>query len=208
MSYPNGRMPAIERTWLPPRFRALAYYIEMPPGAAAAVARMADAFKADLGVPLEITDGYRSYEAQERVFRQRYRPGASANALGGDHRRGPDGRTWHRVTGAPVAPVGTSNHGTDDPAAVDFASGINAFGTRGHEWMRRNAARFGFTHPSWARQSGRTQNQTAMVGSRSIRLQVSSRMRRSNGMARGRSELASGVKGPTTRICGVCLSRW
>ena len=38
--------------------------------------------------------------------------------------------------------------------AVDLGGGINRFGTVQHEWMRSNAPRFGWVHPSWARQSG------------------------------------------------------
>ena len=38
--------------------------------------------------------------------------------------------------------------------AVDLGSGINRFGTPAHTWMRENAPRYGWVHPSWARQSG------------------------------------------------------
>ena len=61
-----------------------------------------------------LTGAWRSYETQERLFRERYRPGASSPF--GDYRSWPvslggDGRVWGRVTGAAAAVPGTSNHG-------------------------------------------------------------------------------------------------
>lgn len=51
-----------------------------------------------------------------------------------------------------AARPGTSNHGWG--VAADLCGGINRFGTPQHEWMRANAGRFAFEHPSWAQQGG------------------------------------------------------
>lgn len=62
---------------------------------------------------------------------------------------------WDRYinhNGAPAAIPGTSNHGW--AKAFDLASNINSFGTPEHQWMRENAAKFGFAHPYWARKGG------------------------------------------------------
>lgn len=45
-----------------------------------------------------------------------------------------------------------NNHGWG--GALDLGGGVNRFGTAQHEWMRANADRFGWGHPSWAQQSG------------------------------------------------------
>jgi peptidoglycan hydrolase-like protein with peptidoglycan-binding domain len=60
------------------------------------------------GKPVLLTGAWRSYEIQERIFRERYRPGASSPF--GDYRRW-NGQVWGRVTGAAAAVPGTSNHG-------------------------------------------------------------------------------------------------
>jgi LAS superfamily LD-carboxypeptidase LdcB len=52
-----------------------------------------------------------------------------------------------------AAPPGTSNHG--DGVAVDLCGGIESFGTKAHAWMRANAGRFGWVHPSWAGPRGK-----------------------------------------------------
>jgi hypothetical protein len=65
---------------------------------------------AAFGKRVLITGAWRSYETQERIFRERYRAGARSPF--GDYRYWPkDGRTWGRVTGAAAAVPGTSNHG-------------------------------------------------------------------------------------------------
>lgn len=60
------------------------------------------------GKTVLLTGAWRSYETQERIFRERYRAGAYSPF--GDYRRW-QGQTWGRVTGAAAAVPGTSNHG-------------------------------------------------------------------------------------------------
>ncbi|MDP3710994.1 MAG: M15 family metallopeptidase [Mycobacteriales bacterium] len=93
--------------------------------AAKAFNAMTEASKASRGTPLCVSDSYRSYSDQVAVYREK--PGLAATP-------------------------GTSNHGWG--VAVDFCGGVERFGSEAHEWMRANAGRFGWIHPSWARQGG------------------------------------------------------
>jgi len=72
-----------------------------------------------------VTDSYRSYAAQVSVFARK--PGLAAVP-------------------------GTSNHGLG--LAVDFCGGVERFGSEAYEWMKANASKFGFIHPSWAEPGG------------------------------------------------------
>lgn len=94
--------------------------------AARAFVRLSAAHEAERGTPLCVTDTYRSYEAQVRL-------------------------RWAKRGLA--APPGTSNHG--DGVAVDLCGGVESFGTKAHRWMRDNAGRFGWVHPSWAGPRGK-----------------------------------------------------
>lgn len=83
------------------------------------------AYKGAFGQDICITDSYRSYEAQVDVKRRK--PGLAAVP-------------------------GTSNHGWG--LAMDLCGGIQTFGTPQHEWMSKNAQRFGWFHPDWAKANG------------------------------------------------------
>ena len=72
-----------------------------------------------------MTDSYRSYSAQVDLFQRK--PGLAAVP-------------------------GTSEHGWG--LAVDFCGGIEDSGSSASAWMRSNAGRFGWFHPSWAEPSG------------------------------------------------------
>jgi LAS superfamily LD-carboxypeptidase LdcB len=89
--------------------------------AAAAYRAMSIAFAGAFGTPICITDSYRTYAAQVRLYGQKP---------------------------ALAAVPGTSNHGWG--LAVDLCGGIEAFGTRQYDWMKANSGRFGFLHPDWA----------------------------------------------------------
>ena len=119
--YANGRIPSSALCALPGhdghRLRA---------DAARALVRLGEAYRADTGRPLCITDTYRSYEAQQRL-------------------------RWQK--GRLAAHPGRSNHGTG--IAVDFCGGVESFGTRAHRWMQARAGEFGWVHPTWARAGGR-----------------------------------------------------
>ena len=91
--------------------------------AAAAWRAMAAAYAADLGTRMCITDSYRPYASQVRLYGQKP---------------------------ALAAVPGTSNHGWG--LAVDLCGGIESFGTPQHTWLLANAGRFGWLHPDWAKQ--------------------------------------------------------
>lgn len=93
--------------------------------AAAAFNALNAAHKAERGTPLCVTDSYRSYGGQVAVY-------AAKPQL--------------------AAVPGRSNHGWG--VAVDFGCGVQQFGSDAHLWMRANAVRFGWYHPSWAQASG------------------------------------------------------
>jgi cell wall-associated NlpC family hydrolase len=89
--------------------------------AAAAYRAMSAAFATSFGGPICITDSYRTYAGQVRLYGQKP---------------------------ALAAVPGTSNHGWG--LAVDLCGGIQTFGTPQYAWMVANAGRFGFLHPTWA----------------------------------------------------------
>jgi cell wall-associated NlpC family hydrolase len=89
--------------------------------AAAAYRAMSAAYAGTFGGPICLTDSYRSYAGQVRLYGQKP---------------------------ALAAVPGTSNHGWG--LAVDLCGGIERFGTPQYAWMTANAGRFGFLHPDWA----------------------------------------------------------
>ncbi|MGZ4642352.1 MAG: D-alanyl-D-alanine carboxypeptidase family protein [Blastococcus sp.] len=89
--------------------------------AAAAYRAVSAAYAAAFGGPICITDSYRSYAVQVRLFGEKP---------------------------ALAAVPGTSNHGWG--LAVDLCGGIDRYDTARYDWMKANAGRFGFLHPDWA----------------------------------------------------------
>ena len=89
--------------------------------AAAAWRAMSEAYAAAFGEPVCITDSYRTYASQVRLYGEKP---------------------------ALAAVPGTSNHGWG--LAVDLCGGIDTFGTAQYAWMVANAGRFGWLHPTWA----------------------------------------------------------
>jgi hypothetical protein len=89
--------------------------------AAAAYRAMSAAFAEAFGGPICITDSYRSYDSQVKLYGEKP---------------------------ALAAVPGTSNHGWG--LAVDLCGGIDHYGTAQYRWMVANAGRFGWLHPTWA----------------------------------------------------------
>jgi cell wall-associated NlpC family hydrolase len=89
--------------------------------AAAAFRAMSAAYAASFGGPVCVTDSYRTYASQVRLYGEKP---------------------------ALAAVPGTSNHGWG--LALDLCGGIQTFGTAQYQWMVVNAGRFGFLHPTWA----------------------------------------------------------
>lgn len=94
--------------------------------AAQAFEQMNVSYKGTFGTNIAITDTYRPYEEQVSVYATS-RPGFAAKP-------------------------GTSNHGW--ALATDLGGGINQFGSSQYNWMKANAPKFGFIHPSWAEPGG------------------------------------------------------
>lgn len=83
------------------------------------------AFKKKFGYNIGVTDSYRDYAEQVETKKNK---------------------------GNLAATPGTSNHGW--AMALDLGTGINNFGTKEHEWMKKNATEYGWKHPDWAEPSG------------------------------------------------------
>lgn len=93
--------------------------------AAKAYDAMSTAYAERFGARICITDSYRSFASQVRLYAQK--PGLAAVP-------------------------GTSNHGW--AMAVDLCGGIESFSSAQYAWMVANAPKFGWVHPDWARQGG------------------------------------------------------
>lgn len=119
----NGRIPlgALARL---PWDEADHLYLEAD--AAASLGRLAAAFAQHFGEPLYVTDAYRTFEAQERLKRQK---------------------------GSFAATPGRSNHGWG--VAVDLASRVNVAHSLEHRWFDEHAAEYGWTNPRWAQDNNR-----------------------------------------------------
>lgn len=112
----------------------------------AQTAALRAAFQKAFGKPLNLTDSYRPYSVQERIFRQRF---TTARVTGIDPRWW-NGAQWWRLPGtAAAATPGKSNHGWG--TAIDWASSVNRGGSAEQRWMAANAHRFGWVWPTWAR---------------------------------------------------------
>lgn len=119
-SYANGTIP---RSALCPLWGAPGEYLRAD--ASYAFGRLSQAYAAAFGTPICVTDSYRSYPEQVRVYAER-----------------------PELAAVP----GTSNHGWG--TAADLCGGVQSFGTATHVWMLQNAPAFGWFHPAWAEPGG------------------------------------------------------
>lgn len=103
-------------------------------------------YRARYGENIYLTDGYREFAVQEKIFRERYVRGVPQGT--GDSRFWL-GAWWYRRSGTASASVpGLSNHGW--ALACDFGDGVNDERSERHRWMRANAPSVGWIHPTWA----------------------------------------------------------
>lgn len=117
-AYPNGSIPV----------SALCEVTDgqyLRADAAFTLGALSAAYEQEWGVPLCVTDAYRTLDSQVGLY-----------------------ATKPHLAAVP----GTSNHGWG--TAVDLCGGIQTFGTGPHRWMRENAPLFGWFHPSWAQAGG------------------------------------------------------
>lgn len=142
MGYANGMIPSSELV-------ALSTVGRLPVDAAASYERMRKAALRD-GVDLRPTssaDAHRTRAEQERLFFQRYVP---RNTGTGD-RRIYNGRTYWRLPNVASAAVpGTSNHGNEDPAALDL-TGLGGLTGKGYRWLDEHGSTYGWVNPEWAK---------------------------------------------------------
>lgn len=144
-AYQNGRLPSSALATIPGTSR------QVRADLVGGVAALRAAFERRFGKPLAVTDGYRPYTDQERIFRQRYTTNYTASAKI-DARRWLGQNWWRKAGYASASTPGQSNHGWGQ--AIDFGSGVNTSLTSAeHLWMRANAPAFGWAHPAWARKS-------------------------------------------------------
>jgi peptidoglycan DL-endopeptidase CwlO len=90
--------------------------------AAVAFGALNEAYGRVFGTPVCVTDSYRTFEAQVRLYGEKP---------------------------ALAAVPGTSNHGWG--LAVDLCGGAQSFGTAQYAWLAANAPAFGWVNPGWAR---------------------------------------------------------
>lgn len=90
--------------------------------AAMAFAALNEAYAREFGSPICVTDSYRTFDAQVRLYGQKP---------------------------ALAAVPGTSNHGWG--LAVDLCGGAESFGSAQYAWLRANASAVGWVNPDWAR---------------------------------------------------------
>lgn len=118
--FKNGQIPLSELSPVPWSPNHLVWGSTIP-----SLVAMNNAYRAEFGTDMVVTDGYRSLAGQINC---------------------------RRAKGSMCADPGTSNHGWG--LAIDWGGGINRFGTPQHNWMVRNAPQYGWVLPGWAQQSG------------------------------------------------------
>jgi hypothetical protein len=118
--FPNGRLPTAA---LCPLWGTSGQLLRADAGAA--FDAMSQAYGAEFGEPICVTDSYRSYPEQVAVA-------IAKPAL--------------------AAVPGSSNHGWG--VALDLCGGIQAFHTEQHAWMVANSMAYGWFHPAWAQLGG------------------------------------------------------
>ena len=97
--------------------------------------------RAATGVDLTNVGHYRSFESQVTLLRQRYVRGAAGTRFW-------DGSWWRRVSGAPVATPGRSDHGWGlaiDGAVWDHGAGraVAVHGSAAWPWIREHLTHYG-----------------------------------------------------------------
>jgi len=119
-AYPNGM---IDPAALCPLWGAPGELLRAD--AASAFEAVSRAWAQQYGVPLCVSDSYRSLAGQVQLY-------ATKPSL--------------------AARPGTSNHGWG--VALDLCGGVQRFDSDQHHWLARNGPQFGWFHPQWARQGG------------------------------------------------------
>lgn len=144
---PNGKLPKDILVVTPGLAGGVDVLLVRP---AARAWRALTAAAADAGHILKAVggaDSYRSYEWQERIFRQRY----TTTPIKGRPTKRWLNQTWYQRPGTAVAAVpGTSNHGfglaVDTGEERDTDAGAESLDQPTLAWLLANEERFGFSH--------------------------------------------------------------
>jgi len=120
--YSNGQIPANALCPVP-TFPTLL----LECSAAKAFDQLNNAFKAQFGQNIGITDGYRSYDEQVACRAEK---------------------------GSLCADPGTSNHGWAKAVDIGGCCGVNSGAGAAFDWLTANAATYGWVHPGWAQPNG------------------------------------------------------
>ncbi len=127
--YANGKIPVSSLK------KASTGYLR--PDAAAAFASMSKAYSAKFGKTLALSEGYRDFATQQKIFVDRYTPSRTRPGIFWS------GRYWTKKPKVAVAAVpGTSVHGW--ALAADIFSGVNVAGSPQKKWADANGPAFGW----------------------------------------------------------------
>jgi hypothetical protein len=118
--------------------------------------KLNEAYKKQFGSNLKITDGYRTFTVQEKIFDWDYFE-TGLNPITG--KKDPTGKgrkkgsfTKAKTTGVAASKPGTSKHGWGQ--AIDVSGFGNGPGNQFFDWMEKNAKNFGWINPAWAKKAG------------------------------------------------------
>lgn len=121
----------------------------LTPWMAYQIGRLDADFHRRWGVHILVTDGIRTCEEQERIFRDRYRLAKDVNGRHVYDTRWWNGARWYRISPlGTVAPPCTSNHNMQGSfGAVDLRdsgsdAGVTIAGTPRARWLRENAHKY------------------------------------------------------------------
>jgi LAS superfamily LD-carboxypeptidase LdcB len=125
--------------------------------AAKKLSELNKAYNAQFGKDIKITDGYRVFDVQNKIFDWNYFETA-LNPFSGkvDKEKGKGRKIGSFTKGKPMgvaaAPPGTSKHGWGQ--AIDIDNMGSGPGNKFFEWMDANAKNFGWVNPPWAKKAG------------------------------------------------------
>lgn len=117
------------------------------------------AYRAQFGKDIAISDGYRVFDVQNRIFDWNYyetslNPYSGKSDLPGVKNKGrkKGSFTKGKPMGIAAAKPGTSNHGWGQ--AIDIGDMGGGPGNKFFDWMDANAKNYGWINPGWAKKPG------------------------------------------------------
>jgi LAS superfamily LD-carboxypeptidase LdcB len=118
--------------------------------------KLNEEFKKKFGQDMKITDGYRIFNVQNKIFDWNYFD-TGLNPFTNNQDKKQQGRKIgsfkkSKPTGVSAAKPGTSKHGWGQ--AIDIDGFGNGPGNKYFDWMEQNAKKFGWINPDWAKKPG------------------------------------------------------